>query len=101
VVSRRTQEIGIRMALGAERRRVMLMVLEQSGKMVGVGVLVGIVGSLGASRLIGSMLFRVKSYDPLTFIAVAVVLSAVALAACFVPARRASRVDPMVALRYE
>lgn len=101
LVGRRTHEIGVRMALGAGRRRVVLMVLAQAGKMVGLGVIVGLLASLGLSRLIGSMLFRVKSYDPLTFVAVAVALSVVAVVACYIPARRASRVDPMVALRYE
>jgi predicted permease len=101
LVGRRTHEIGIRMALGAERGTVVLMVLTQAGKMVSLGVAVGLVASLGLSRLISSMLFRVKSYDPLTFVVVGVVLSMVAVVACYIPARRASRVDPMVALRYE
>jgi macrolide transport system ATP-binding/permease protein len=100
-VSRRTQEIGVRMALGAERRGVVLMILRQAGKMVTLGVVVGLLASLGVSRLMASMLFGVNSYDPLTFVAVAVILAAVALAACYIPARRAARVDPMVALRYE
>ena len=100
-VSRRTREIGVRMALGAERRGVVLMILRQAGKMVTLGVVVGLLASLGVSRLMASMLFGVHSYDPLTFVAVAVILAAVALAACYIPARRAARVDPMVALRYE
>jgi predicted permease len=100
-VGRRTREIGVHMALGAERRSVVLMVLRQAGKMVTLGVVVGLLASLGVSRLMASMLFGVNSYDPLTLVAVAVTLSAVALAACYVPARRAARVDPMVALRYE
>ena len=100
-VSRRTREIGVRMALGAERRSVVLMILRQAGKMVTLGVVVGQLASLGVSRLMASMLFGVNSYDPLTFVAVAVTLPAVAMVACYVPARRASRVDPMVALRYE
>jgi predicted permease len=100
-VSRRTWEIGVRMALGAERRGVVLMILRQAGKMVTLGVVVGLLASLGVSRLMASMLFGVNSYDPLTFVAVAVILAAVALAACYIPARRAARVDPMVALRYE
>jgi ABC-type antimicrobial peptide transport system permease subunit len=100
-VSRRTREIGVRMALGAERRGVVLMILRQAGKMVTLGVVVGLLASLGVSRLMASMLFGVNSYDPLTFVAVAVILAAVALAACYIPARRAARVDPMVALRYE
>ena len=100
-VSRRTREIGVRMALGAERRGVVLMILRQAGKMVALGVVVGLLASLGVFRLMASMLFGVNSYDPLTFVAVAVILAAVALAACYIPARRAARVDPMVALRYE
>jgi macrolide transport system ATP-binding/permease protein len=100
-VSRRTREIGVRMALGAERRSVVLMVLRQAGKMVTLGVVVGLLASLGVARLMASLLFGVHSYDPLTLVAVAVILSAVALAACYIPARRAARVDPMVALRYE
>jgi putative ABC transport system permease protein len=77
------------------------MILRQAGKMVTLGVVVGLLASLGVSRLMASMLFGVSSYDPLTFVAVAVILAAVALAACYIPARRAARVDPMVALRYE
>jgi len=100
-VGRRTREIGVRMALGAEQRNVVLMILRQAGKMVTLGVVVGLLASLGVSRWMASMLFRVNSYDPLTFAAVAVILAAVALAACYIPARRAARVDPMVALRYE
>jgi macrolide transport system ATP-binding/permease protein len=99
-VSRRTREIGVRMALGAERRGVALMILRQAGKMVTL-VSLSACASLGVPRLMASMLFGVNSYDPLTFVAVAVILAAVALAACYIPARRAARVDPMVALRYE
>jgi ABC-type antimicrobial peptide transport system permease subunit len=101
VVGQRTQEIGIRMALGAKRKSVVLMVVSQAGKMVVLGVIVGLLASLGFSRPIASMLFRVSSSDPLTFVSVALILSAVALVACYLPARRASRVDPVVALRYE
>jgi macrolide transport system ATP-binding/permease protein len=100
-VSRRTREIGVRMALGAEQRSVVLMILRHAGKMVTLGVVVGLLAALGVSHLMASMLFGVNSYDPLTFVAVAVILSAVALAACYIPAWRAARVDPMVALRYE
>ena len=91
-VSRRTREIGVRMALGAERRGVVLMILRQAGKMVALGVVVGLLASLGVSRLMASMLFGVRS-SPLTFVAVAVILAAVALAACYMLARRAARVD--------
>jgi predicted permease len=101
VVGQRTQEIGIRMALGAERRKVFLMVLGEAGKIASLGVGLGLLGSLGFSRLIASMLFRVTSYDPMTLGCVAIVLSGVALVACYIPARRASHIDPMRALRYE
>jgi predicted permease len=101
VVGQRTQEIGIRMALGAERRNVVFMVLGEAGKIAMLGVSVGLLASLGFCRLIASMLFRVTSYDPMTLVSVAVVLSAVALVACYIPARRASHIDPMRALRYE
>jgi predicted permease len=101
VVGQRTQEIGIRMALGAERRNVVIMVLGEAGKIAMLGVGVGLLASLGFCRLIASMLFRVSSYDPVTLVSVAIVLSTVALVACYIPARRASHVDPMRALRYE
>jgi macrolide transport system ATP-binding/permease protein len=100
-VSRRTREIGVRMALGAGRRSVVLMILREAGKMVTLGVLVGLLASFGLSRLIASMVFGVSTSDPLTFAGVAMVLAAVAVVACYVPARRASAVDPIVALRYE
>src|SRR5215470_7358495 len=101
VVGQRTQEIGIRMALGAERTQVILMLLGEAGKIVTAAMLIGLLASLGFSRLIASMLFRVSSYDPPTLVSVAVILSAAAFLACYVPARRASRVDPMRALRNE
>jgi macrolide transport system ATP-binding/permease protein len=100
-VSRRTREIGVRMALGADRSSVVLMILREAGKMVTLGVLVGLLASFGLSRLIASMVFGVSTSDPLTFAGVAMVLAAVALVACYVPARRASAVDPIVTLRYE
>src|ERR1700722_16647989 len=101
VVGQRTQEIGIRMALGAERGNVVLMILSEAGKITTLGVGLGLLASLGFSRLIASMLFRVTSYDAMTLVSVAIILSAVALVACYIPARRASHVDPMRALRYE
>lgn len=101
VVGQRTQEIGIRMALGAERGNVVLMILGEAGKIATLGVGVGLLASLGFSQLIASMLFRVTSYDAVTLVSVAIILSAVALLACYIPARRASHVDPMRALRYE
>jgi predicted permease len=101
VVGQRTNEIGIRMALGAERQRVLLMVLSQAGRLVILGVFVGLLASFGLTRLMNSILFGVSSYDPLTFLGVALTLSLVALLACYLPARRASSLDPMSALRYE
>jgi len=100
-VARRTNEIGIRMALGARRSNVLGLVLGHGSKLTLAGVAIGIVGALGLTRFMSSLLFNVKPTDPLTFFIVAVVLTAVALLASFIPARRATNVDPMVALRYE
>jgi len=101
VVGERTREIGIRMALGAEARNVLLMVLGQAGKMVMLGVAAGVLCALALTRLMSSMLFGVSPTDPLTLAGVAIVLTLVSLLACWIPARRATRVDPLVALRYE
>jgi predicted permease len=100
-VTRKTHEIGIRMALGANPADVLRMVVRQGIALTLIGVAIGIVAALGVTRLISSMIFGVTPYDPLTFVAVAAILSIVALLACYIPARRAMRVDPMVALRYE
>jgi predicted permease len=101
VVGQKTREIGLRMALGASRPAVLRMILSQGGKLAAAGVVIGLGASLVLTRSMEAMLYGVSTSDPFTFIVVATLLTAVALAACYIPARRAMQVDPMVALRHE
>jgi ABC-type antimicrobial peptide transport system permease subunit len=101
IVSERTREIGIRLALGAQRGKIMAMVLRQGLGMAMAGAGLGLVGSVIVSHLMAGLLYGVMPTDPLTFVGVTLVLTGVALAACYIPARRAMRVDPMIALRDE
>jgi putative ABC transport system permease protein len=100
-VSRQTHEIGIRVALGASQANVLMVVLRMGLVLVGLGVAAGLAASFAATRLISSQLWGVKPYDPLTLAAVITVVLVAGIAACLIPARRATRVDPMQALRYE
>jgi putative ABC transport system permease protein len=100
-VIQRTHEMGIRMALGARRSDVLKLVLRQAMIVVLVGVAIGLLASWALTRLIKSLLFNVSVTDPLTFVVISVVMILIALLACLVPAMRATKVDPLVALRYE
>jgi predicted permease len=101
LVGQRTHEIGVRIALGARRRDVLALILSQGARLTFLGIAIGVAASLGLTRLMARMLYGVSAHDPLTFFCVAAILAFVAVAACYIPTRRAMRVDPLVALRYE
>jgi len=100
-VSQRTRELGIRMALGASQRKVLTMVMRQGMLLIAIGLVIGVAGALALTRVMSALLFDVEPHDPITFVAVSLVLMAVAAFACFVPARRVTTIDPMLALRSE
>ena len=101
LVVQRTQEIGVRMALGAQRGQVLRLILRRGLGLATIGIVAGLIGAFAAARYLQSMLFGIEPLDPMTFAGVAVAFALVAAAAAYLPARRATRVDPMVALRVE
>jgi predicted permease len=101
IAGQRTHEIGLRIALGAQHRDVLKLVLAHGARLAVIGVAIGLIAAAGLTQLMAKIIYGVSVTDPLTFLGVAIVLTLVSLAACYIPARRAMRVDPMVALRYE
>ena len=100
-VTQRTREIGIRMSLGANRWDVLRLIVGQGMRLAVIGFVVGIAGALAARKIVASSLSMTKANDPMVYVAAAAVLGTIAMLACYIPARRAAKVDPMVALRYE
>jgi ABC-type antimicrobial peptide transport system permease subunit len=100
-VSQRTSEIGIRMSLGAEARDIMRLIIGQALRLVGVGLLAGVVIALTATRVMTSLLYGVTATDPITFVSICAIIGTIALIASYMPAARAARVDPLVAIRYD
>ncbi|MCA1628406.1 MAG: FtsX-like permease family protein [Acidobacteria bacterium] len=101
LVSGRTREFGIRVALGAQGSDVLRLVLFEGLTLVGIGIFFGLLASIALTRVLQSVLYGVSATDPATFVSVALLLAAVTLLACYIPARRATKVDPMIALKYE
>jgi ABC-type antimicrobial peptide transport system permease subunit len=100
-VSQRTQEIGVRVALGAQRSDVFRLIVGHGMQLGGIGIAIGLVGALGVTRFLRTMLFGVSPFDPASFVGVSALLAAIAILASYIPARRAARVDPVEALRYD
>ena len=100
-VNQRTHEIGIRLALGADQKNILSVVLREGIKLTLIGLVIGLPLAMGLTNLLPNVLYGVGRHDPVTFVVIALILGAVAVLACYVPARRAAKVDPMVALRYE
>ncbi len=100
-VNQRTHEIGVRMALGAMPRDVLRLILASGARIVFIGLLLGTAGALASTRVLSSLLFNVSPYDPVSYVGIIVLLSTIALLACWIPAKRATKVNPIVALRAE
>ena len=100
-VSTREYEIGVRMALGAQKSDILRLILKKGLWLTGIGAAIGMLGALSTAHILSFVLYQVKPTDPITLTTVTLVLAAVAMLACYLPARRATKVDPMVALRYE